>query len=196
MDPNNPRILIASFWEAHRNFWSLQSGGPGSSIYRSMDGGDSWEEITSNRGLPKGTLGKIGVSLSPAQSGRVWAIIEAEDAGLYRSDDYGENWIRTSKNRDLIHRPWYYCHVFSDPKHADTVYLTNLQMWKSSDGGSSFREITTPHGDNHDLWIDPENPDRMIEGNDGGACVSFNGGKSWSSIYNQCTAQFLSLIHI
>ena len=190
MDPNNPRILIASFWEAHRNFWSLQSGGPGSSIYRSMDGGDSWEEITNNRGLPKGTLGKIGVSLSPAQSGRVWAIIEAEDAGLYRSDDYGESWIRTSKNRDLIHRPWYYCHVFSDPKHADTVYLTNLQMWKSSDGGSSFREITTPHGDNHDLWIDPENPDRMIEGNDGGACVSFNGGKSWSSIYNQCTAQF------
>ena len=190
LGPNNPRILIASFWEAQRNFWSLQSGGPGSSIYRSMDGGDSWEDITHRRGLPKGTLGKMGISISPAQSGRVWAIIEAEEAGLYRSDDYGESWTRTSLNRDLIHRPWYYCHVFADPKHADTVYLTNLQMWKSSDGGSSFSEITTPHGDNHDLWIDPENPNRIIEGNDGGACVSFNGGKSWSSIYNQCTAQF------
>jgi len=190
MDPNNPRILYASCWEAYRDFWSLNSGGPDSSLYRSTDGGDSWTEITNNPGLPKGTLGKIGVATAPAQSGRVWAIIEAEDAGLYRSDDGGESWIRTSGNRDLIHRPWYYCHVFADPQHADTVYLTNLQMWKSSDGGSTFKEITTPHGDNHDLWIDPNNPQRMVQGNDGGANVSYNGGKTWSTIYNQLTAQF------
>ncbi|MBC8257974.1 MAG: glycosyl hydrolase [SAR324 cluster bacterium] len=190
LDPNNPRILYASFWEAHRNFWSLNSGGPDSSLYRSGDGGETWTDITENPGLPKGTKGKIGVTVSPAQSGRVWAIIEAEKAGLYRSDNDGKSWIQTSGNRDLIHRPWYYCHVFADPKHADTVYITNLQMWKSTDGGSNFSEITTPHGDNHDLWIDPENTQRMVQGNDGGGCISYNGGKSWSSIYNQMTSQF------
>jgi len=190
IDSNNPRILYASFWEANRNFWSMNSGGPGSSLYRSDDGGDTWTDITNNTGLPKGTKGKIGLSLSPAKSGRVWAIIEAEDAGLFRSDNGGESWIKTSGNRDLIHRPWYYCHVFADPQHADTVYVTNLQMWKSTDGGSNFSEITTPHGDNHDLWIDQSNSQRMIQGNDGGACVSFNGGETWSTIYNQLTAQF------
>ena len=190
IDINNPRILYASFWEAYRNFWSMNSGGPGSSLYRSRDGGDSWEEITNNPGLPNGIKGKIGISLSPAKSGRIWAIIESENAGLYRSDNDGESWIKTSSNRDLIHRPWYYCHVFADPQNADTVYITNLQMWKSTDGGFNFLEITTPHGDNHDLWIDPNNPKRMVQGNDGGACVSFNGGKSWSTIYNQPTSQF------
>ena len=190
MDPNNPRILYASFWETYRDFWSLNSGGPDSSMYRSTDGGDTWTEITNNPGLPKGTKGKMGVAAAPAQSGRVWAIIEAEDAGLYRSDDGGESWVRTSRNRDLIHRPWYYCHIFADPQHTDTVYLTNLQMWKSSDGGTTFKEITTPHGDNHDLWIDPNDPQRMVQGNDGGANVSFNGGKTWTTIYNQLTAQF------
>ena len=190
MDPNNPRILYASFWEAYRNFWSMNSGGTDSSLYRSTDGGDSWTEITNNPGLPKGTKGKIGVCISPAKSERIWAIIEAEDAGLYRSDNGGESWVKTSGNRDLIHRPWYYCHVFADPQHADTVYITNLQMWKSTDGGTNFSEITTPHGDNHDLWIDPNNTQRMVQGNDGGACVSYNGGETWSTIYNQLTAQF------
>ncbi len=190
MDPNNPRILYASFWEAYRNFWSMNSGGPDSSLYRSTDGGDSWTEITNNPGLPKGTKGKIGVCISQAKSERIWAIIEAEDAGLYRSDNGGESWVKTSGNRDLIHRPWYYCHVFADPQHADTVYITNLQMWKSTDGGTNFSEITTPHGDNHDLWIDPNNAQRMVQGNDGGACVSYNGGETWSTIYNQLTAQF------
>ena len=190
MDPNNPRILYASFWEAYRNFWSMNSGGPDSSLYRTTDGGDSWTEITNNPGLPKGTKGKIGISISPAKSGRIWAIIEAEEAGLYRSDNGGESWVKTSGNRDLIHRPWYYCHVFADPQHADTVYITNLQMWKSTDGGTNFSEITTPHGDNHDLWIDPNNTQRMVQGNDGGACVSYNGGDTWSTIYNQLTAQF------
>jgi len=192
MDPNNPRILFAAVWQARRSFWNLSSGGPGSGLFRSVDGGDSWEEISRRPGMPSGMLGKIGVSVSPARAGRVFALVETEgDAtGLYRSDDYGDSWSFVNPNRDLMHRPWYYTHVFADPGHPDTVYVTNLQMWKSTDGGGSFREITTPHGDNHDLWIDPANPRRMVEGNDGGACVSFNGGESWSSIYNQLTAQF------
>ncbi len=211
MDPRNPRILYAAFWQARRSFWHLNSGGPGSGLWRSMDGGDSWVELTaapadSNtqttsatntlaNGLPAGRLGKLGVSACGARSGRVFALVEAEgdQTGLYRSDDHGASWAFVCPNRDLMHRPWYYTHVFADPGHADTVYVTNLQMWKSTDGGVSFAEVTTPHGDNHDLWIDPRNPQRMIEGNDGGACVSFNGGASWSSIYNQKTAQFYRL---
>src|SRR5215212_12057699 len=192
MDPNNPRLLFASMWEAKRNFWNISSGGPGSGLFRSTDGGDTWEEISTRPGLPTGMLGKIGVSISPARSGRVWALIEAEGdkTGLYRSDDFGLRWTMVSPNRDLMHRPWYYTHVFADPGHADTVYVTNLQMWKSTDGGATFNEVTTRHGDNHDLWIDPDNPRRMIEGNDGGTNISFNGGESWSTIYNQKTAQF------
>lgn len=196
MDPTNPRILYAACWEARRSFWHLNSGGPGSGLLRSVDGGDTWEELTRrDNGLPAGKLGKLGVSASAARAGRVWALVEAEGekTGLYRSDDHGARWQQVCSNRDLMHRPWYYTHVFADPGHADTVYVTNLQMWKSTDGGVSFGEITTPHGDNHDLWIDPKNPRRMIEGNDGGACVSFNGGASWSSIYNQKTAQFYRL---
>ncbi|MEA2853761.1 MAG: hypothetical protein QOE02_3780, partial [Rhodospirillaceae bacterium] len=192
MDRANPRILFASMWEARRNFWNISSGGPGSGLFRSTDGGDTWEEISRNSGLPEGLLGKIGVSISPARSGRVWALVEAEGdkTGLYRSDDLGARWTQVSANRDLMHRPWYYTHVFADTGHADTVYVTNLQMWKSTDGGTSFSEITTRHGDNHDLWIDPNDSSRMIEGNDGGANISFNAGASWSTIYNQKTAQF------
>ena len=199
MDPLNPRILYAAFWETRRSFWHLNSGGPGSGLFRSVDGGDTWEELSNRKGapngLPKAPLGKLGVSVSGARAGRVWALVEAEGekTGLYRSDDHGERWAQVCSNRDLMHRPWYYTHVFADPGHADTVYVTNLQMWKSTDGGVSFSEVTTPHGDNHDLWIAPNNPRRMIEGNDGGACVSFNGGESWSSIYNQKTAQFYRL---
>jgi photosystem II stability/assembly factor-like uncharacterized protein len=134
-------------------------------------------------------LGKIGVTVSPAQSNRVWALVECEKAGLYRSDDCGDTWQLMSPNRDLLHRPWYYTHVFADTIHPDTVYVTNFQMWKSTDGGKDFHEVTTPHGDNHDLWIDPFNNQRMVQGNDGGANVSFNGGDTWSTIYNQLTAQ-------
>ncbi|MBI3198223.1 MAG: glycosyl hydrolase [Rhodospirillales bacterium] len=195
MDRANPRILFASMWEARRNFWNISSGGPGSGLFRSTDGGDTWEEISRKPGLPDGMLGKIGVSVSPVRAGRVWALVEAEGdkTGLYRSDDYGARWTMVSPNRDLMHRPWYYTHVFADTGHADTVYVTNLQMWKSTDGGASFSEVTTRHGDNHDLWIDPNDSTRMIEGNDGGAHVSFNGGASWSTIYNQKTAQFYRL---
>ncbi|MBX9942724.1 MAG: hypothetical protein K2Y40_01480 [Reyranella sp.] len=192
MDRNNPRILFAAFWETRRNFWNLSSGGPGSGLFRSMDGGDTWEEVSAKPGFPDRPLGKIGVAVSPVRAGRVWALVEAEGekTGLYRSDDYGARWVPVSTHRDLMHRPWYYTHVFADTGHADTVFVTNLQMWKSTDGGTNFAEITTPHGDNHDLWIDPTDANRMIEGNDGGANVSFNGGASWSSIYNQKTAQF------
>lgn len=192
MDPHNPRILFAGFWQTRRNFWNLSSGGPGSGLFRSTDGGDTWEEITRASGLPDGPIGKVGVTISPAKPGRVWTLIETtgNKTGLYRTDDYGARWVMTSSNRDLMHRPWYYTHVFADPVSAETVYVLNLQMWKSTNGGTGFTEIVTPHGDNHDLWIDPANPARMVQGNDGGACVSFNAGTTWSSIYNQPTAQF------
>ena len=193
MDPGNPRILFTAVWEAYRTFWTLSSGGPDSGLYRSTDGGDNWTEITDYPGLPAGIKGKAGVSVSPARTGRVWALVEAEEAGLYRSDDGGDTWERTTDNRDLFHRPWYYCHVYADPQDADTVYVLDYKMWKSTDGGVHFDEISTPHGDNHDLWIDPSDPRHMVEGNDGGACVSFNGGKSWSTIYNQLTSQFYRL---
>ena len=193
MDPNNPRILYASIWETRRTPWSLISGGPGSGIFKSVDGGDTWTEITDNPGLPGGLKGRIGIAVSPAKSGRVWATIEAEDCGVYRSDDGGDTWELVSDERDLQGRPWYYQHIFADPQDADTVWILNYQCWKSVDGGRNFSRVTTPHGDDHDLWIDPNNPLRMIEGNDGGACVSFNGGETWSSIYNQLTAQFYHL---
>ena len=189
----NPRILYAGMWEVRRTPWSLESGGPGSGIFKSSDGGDSWTDITANPGLPKGIKGRIGVAVSPSKPNRVWAIIEAEKSGLYRSDDAGETWQLVSEDRNLLTRPWYYNWVFADPQDSDTVYILNLAAWKSTDGGKTFNQLTTPHGDNHDLWIDPNNPLRMIEGNDGGACVSFNGGDSWSTIYNQPTAQFYHL---
>ena len=163
-----------------------------SSIYRSTDGGDTWTEITDNPGLPGGPRGRIGVGVG-AGSGRVWAIVEAEEGGLFRSDDGGDTWECLNTDRTLRLRPWYYCHVFGDPHDPDTVYVLNVQAWKSLDGGKTFTEMTTPHGDNHDLWIDPRRPWRMVEGNDGGACVSYNGGETWSTIYNQPTAQFYHL---
>lgn len=192
MDPNNPRILFAAVWQARRKFWSIESGGPDSGLWRSMDGGDSWENLNKQKGMPEGDLGKIGVTISPAQSGRVWAIIEAEGdkRGLFRSDDYGETWEKVSSNRKIQWRPWYFSHIFAHPTEPDSVYAFNIKAWKSTDGGKNFNELTTPHGDNHDLWIDPQNPQRMIGGDDGGAWVSFNGGRSWSTIYNQPTAQF------
>ncbi len=190
MDPTNPRILYCSFWEAQRTPYSLESGGPGSSLYRSTDGGESWTEITRHEGLPQGLLGKIGVAASPARPGRVWALIEAEDGALFRSDDGGDSWQRVCENPDLRRRAWYYMHVFADPQNADTVWVLNVGAWKSIDGGATFSAMATPHSDNHDLWIDPANPLRMIEGHDGGACISYNGGGSWSTILNQPTAQF------
>ena len=205
IDKNNPRIIYASFWQAYRNFWQISSGGEDSGIWRSMDGGDTWENLTptpgpspikreGSKGLPKGLLGKIGLAASPAQPGRVWAIIENQpDGGIYRSDDYGETWVVGSKDNRFISRAWYYMHLTADPVDPNTIYINNLNFWKSTDGGHNFTEITTPHGDDHDLWIHPRNNQIMIHGNDGGACVSLNGGLSWSSIYNQPTAQIYHL---
>jgi photosystem II stability/assembly factor-like uncharacterized protein len=191
IDLQNPDILYASIWQVYRNFWELSSGGPDSGLWRSLDGGDAWERISDNKGFPQTLKGKIGVAASPVKAGRVWAIVEAKDAsGLYRSEDFGATWERMTDNPDLLARPWYYMHIYADPQDEETVYVLNLGMHKSTDGGKTFTEIPTPHGDNHDLWIDPRNNRRMIEGNDGGACISFNGGESFSTIYNQMTAQF------
>jgi photosystem II stability/assembly factor-like uncharacterized protein len=194
MDSRNPRVLYAALWEAQRSPWELVSGGEGSGLFKTTDGGDTWTELTSNRGLPQGLKGRIGVAVSPARPERVWAIVEAAEGGLFRSDNGGETWERVADNPELRQRPWYYMHIFADPVDPEVIYVLNLRMWKSHDGGSSFVEIPTPHGDNHDLWIDPANPRRMIEGNDGGACVSFDGGMTWSSIYNQPTAQLYHVI--
>ena len=190
LDLGNPRIMFTALWDVQRRPWALSSGGPGSGIHRSTDGGLTWEDISGNPGLPEGIKGRIGVAVSPARPGRIWATIEAEDPGVFRSDDYGDTWTLVSDNRDLQGRPWYYQHIFADTRDPDSLWILNYKAWKSIDGGANFFEVSTPHDDNHDLWIDPRNPLRMIEGNDGGACVSFNGGETWSSIYNQMTAQF------
>ena len=190
LDDTNPRNLYAAIWQAQRTPWGMTSGGPDSSLWRSTDGGDTWTDVSRNPGLPRGTLGRIGIAVSGADGRRLYALVEADDGALFRSDDGGDTWQRCSEEPGLRGRPWYYMHVFADPCDVDTVWVADYSLWKSIDGGKTFGEVATPHGDNHDLWIDPVNPRRMIEGNDGGACVSFNGGQSWSSIYNQPTAQF------
>lgn len=187
-DPNNANTIFASLWQARRMPWGLDSGGPGSGIYRSTDGGNTWKHLNGH-GLPEGIMGRIGVAA--AYSGnRVWALIEADKGGLFRSDDGGENWTLVNGDRQYRQRAFYYTHVFADPKSADGVYILNTGMYRSNDGGKSFRPIRVPHGDNHGLWIDPTDPERMIESNDGGANVSTNGGASWTTQANQPTAQF------
>jgi photosystem II stability/assembly factor-like uncharacterized protein len=189
IDPTNPNVLYAGFWEVYRKPWTLESGGPGSGIFKSTDGGDTWTEITRNPGLPKGMIGIVGVTVSPANPDRLWAIVEAEDGGVFRSDNGGKTWTKTNEQRNLRQRAWYYSRIYADPKNADTVYVLNTGFYRSNDGGRTFSGIGVPHGDNHDLWIAPEDPNRMIESNDGGANVSFNGGRSWSE-QDQPTAQF------
>jgi photosystem II stability/assembly factor-like uncharacterized protein len=190
MDVRNPRVLYAALWQGRRYPWAAESGGEDSGLWRSLDGGTTWTDLSRNKGLPRGLLGRIGVSASPAQPGRVWALVEAEDGALFRSDDYGDTWERLSQEADLRRRPWYYMHVYADPQDANTVWVLNLNAWRSVDGGKTFEAIPTPHGDNHGLWIDPRNSNRIIEGNDGGAIVTHDGGRSWSSVLNQPTAQF------
>ena len=193
MDTTNPRTLYAAFWEVIRTPWGLDSGGPNSGIFRSNDGGDTWQDLSNNPGLPEGLKGRIGVAVSPARPNRVFALVESKEGGLFRSDDWGDTWELVSEDRNLRQRPWYYMHVFADSQDADTVWVLNLDAHKSVDGGRTFTPVGTPHGDNHDLWIDPRDSQRMIEGNDGGACISLNGGETWSTVLNQPTAQFYHL---
>ena len=190
MDPSNPRIWYAALWQARRGPWSLSSGGPESGLWRSLDEGDTWTEITHNPGLPEGIVGRIGITVSPARPQRLYAVIEARDGAVFRSDDGGDHWVRLSEAQGLRTRPWYYSHIFADPVDAETVFVLNSTFFKSIDGGHTFRPVATPHGDHHDLWIDPKNPARMIHGADGGASVSLDGGESWSTIYNQPTGEF------
>ena len=187
-DLSNPNILFAGMWQAVRKPWTMESGGPGGGLYRSADGGDTWTKLT-GKGLPESTLGRIGVATTSNPS-RVYALIEAEKGGLFRSDDGGEKWQLTNGDRQYRQRAWYYTHVFADPKNPDVVYILNTRTYRSIDAGKTFTPLRTPHGDNHGLWIDPDNPQRLINGNDGGATISTDGGSSWSSMMNEPTAQF------
>lgn len=190
LDPGNSRIIYATTWNVRRTPYSLSSGGPGSGLWKSTDGGDTWKEITRNTGLPQGTVGIIGVAVSPVNPNRVWAIVEAENGGVFRSEDGGENWRRINDERNLRQRAWYYTRIYADPQNEDIVYVLNVGFWRSKDGGRTYERIRTPHGDHHDLWIAPEDPQRMVVADDGGAQVSFNGGSEWSTYHNQPTAQF------
>ncbi|MGH9868873.1 MAG: WD40/YVTN/BNR-like repeat-containing protein [Candidatus Polarisedimenticolia bacterium] len=192
MDPANPRVLYAATWVAERKPWTFISGGKGSGLHKSVDGGETWTELT--EGLPKGTKGRIGVSVSGAEPRRVWALVEAEDGGLFRSDDAGKTFRLINPDRNFRQRAWYYTHVYADPKDINTVYILNVNMWRSDDAGKNFQLIRAPHGDNHDLWIAPEDPQRMINGNDGGATITSNGGRTWSSIDNQPTSEIYRVI--
>ena len=182
LDPSNPDVIYAATWQAYRTSWSLSSGGMGSGIWKSTDGGTTWVSLTKTaRGLPTGVIGKIGLAVSPAKPSRVWAVIEHDSGGVYRSDDAGGSWSYINRDRKLRQRAWYYSNLAADPKDTNVVYALNVSFYRSHDGGKTFREfINVPHGDNHDLWIAPNDPKRMIEGNDGGATVSTDGGKSWT----------------
>lgn len=194
MDPNNPRVLYASTWRVQRTPYSLSSGGEGSALWKSTDSGETWKEISTNKGFPKDTLGIIGVTVSPVNSQRVWAIVENKaEGGLYRSEDGGSSWTKINDERKLRQRAWYYTRVYADTEDEDVVYVLNVSYHKSSDGGKTFSSFDAPHGDHHDLWIAPENPQRMIIGDDGGAQISYDGGTTWSTYYNQPTAQFYRL---
>lgn len=188
-DPRNPRQVYAALWQLRRTPWSLIDGGPGSGLYRSTDGGKTWTPLQGH-GLPAGPLGRISVSVSGADGEVVYALINAEKGGLYRSDDGGDTWRLINDDQHLRQRPWYYFGVHADPQNPGKVWVLNFKLNVSTDGGKTFEQVKTPHVDNHAMWIDPRDPDRIIEGNDGGAAVTVNGGKSWSSEENQPTGQF------
>ncbi|MDP1562601.1 MAG: hypothetical protein Q8M16_14580 [Pirellulaceae bacterium] len=190
IDPNNARVLYASIWQVRRTPYSLESGGPSSGLWKSTDGGDTWTDISRHSGLPQGTLGIIGVAVSPVNSQRVWASVEAEDGGLFRSENAGQTWRRVNSDRSLRQRAWYYSRVYAGPQDADEVYVLNVDFMRSKDGGQTFSSIDTPHSDHHDLWIDPRDPNRLIVADDGGAQVSFNRGQTFSTYMNQPTSQF------
>jgi photosystem II stability/assembly factor-like uncharacterized protein len=187
MDPSNPRILYAAFWDHLRKPWEVRSGGPGSGIHKSSDGGETWTKLT--EGLPE-LMGKVSVDVS-ANPDRVYAMVEADPGGgLFRSDDGGKSWKLMNESWRLRARAWYYIEVYADPRNEDVVWVLNAPMMKSIDGGKTFTRVRAPHGDHHDLWINPRNTEIMINANDGGANVTVNGGKTWSTQRNQPTAQF------
>ena len=194
MDPNNPRILYASTWRIRRTPYSLESGGEGSALWKSTNGGDTWTNISKNEGLPKGLWGISGVSVSPVNSNRIYAIIENDNGGVYRSDDGGEKWSKVNDDRNLRQRAWYYSRIYADTKDEDMVYVMNVSYHKSKDGGKTFTSYDAPHGDHHDLWIAPEDNQRMIIADDGGAQVSFDAGENWTTYFNQPTAQYYRVV--
>ena len=188
MNPHNPREMYAGMWRGERKPWTLLSGSYDAGVYKTMDGGDTWKKL--GGGLPSGLVGKVGVSISPANPDRVWAILEAEpEGGVYRSDDAGETWTRVNSENKLRQRAWYYTHIEADPDDPNTVYALNTRLYRSVDGGKTFELIEVPHGDVHDLWINPSAPDRMVVANDGGGQATVNAGKTWSTYYNQPTAE-------
>jgi photosystem II stability/assembly factor-like uncharacterized protein len=191
LDPNHPSVLYATMWQAQRMPWGLISGGPGSGIYKSSDGGAHWDNISHNQGLPQMVLGRVGLAIAPSNSSIVYAIIQAKEGGVFRSDDAGATWKRVNDEMKLRQRAFYYMTLYIDPKNPDTVYAPQVDaLWVSRDGGKSFTKLKTPHGDNHVVWIDPDDPKILLEGNDGGATVSTDGGKTWSTEHNQPTGQF------
>jgi photosystem II stability/assembly factor-like uncharacterized protein len=181
IDANDPQVLYATLWDVYRTPWMLSSGGPGSGLFKSTDGGTIWSDITRNPGLPRGVLGKITVTISRADSRRLYALVEADDGGVFRSDDAGATWEKTNEERDLRQRAFYFSRIVADPKDKDTVYALNFQFNRSTDGGRTFEVLPETHADHHDLWIDPTNPQRMIDSNDGGGTISVNGGRTWSA---------------
>jgi photosystem II stability/assembly factor-like uncharacterized protein len=191
MEPNNPNVLYASTWNVIRTPYSLESGGPGSALWKSSDGGETWQSLMNKKGMPLNeTIGIIGITVSAAEPDRLYALIECQSKGLYTSKDAGNTWEKITDNADLCQRSWYFSKLFCDPKQSSIIYVLNVGLWRSRDGGKNWEEINTPHGDHHDLWIDPENPGRMIIADDGGAQVSFDAGNTWSTYENQPTAQF------
>jgi photosystem II stability/assembly factor-like uncharacterized protein len=180
LDRNNPNVIYASLWEAYRLSWQMSSGGPGSGLFKSTDGGDTWTELTRRPGMPSGMVGRIGVAVSGADSNRVFALVENENGGLFISDDAGGTWKLSSDDRRFRQRAFYYSHVYADPKAKDTVYLLNVNFLKSTDAGKTLQQLRPPHGDHHDLWIDPNNPQHLVSANDGGGTVSVNGGETWT----------------
>ena len=190
MDPQDPNILYASTWNVRRTPYDFSSGGEGSALWKTVDGGETWKEISKNEGFPEGTLGIIGIAVSPVQPNRVWTIVEAENGGIYRSEDGGKTWEQTNDDRSLRQRAWYYSRIYADPQDVNTVYVMNVSYHKSVDGGKTFKSYNAPHGDHHDLWIAPEDPKRMIIADDGGGQITYDGGENWSTYHNQPTAQF------
>jgi len=196
LDPSNPRVLYAALWKFQRHPWGFTAGGGRSGLWKSLDAGDTWTEITGSKGLPQGDVGRIGITVSPAKPSRLWASVEAKDSagGIFRSDYGGRTWTHVNNKQEFHIRPWYYSQLTADPVDENTVYVMNLDTWRSVDAGKTFARLNVPHGDDHELWIDPVDPKRMIEGNDGGATISFDAGETWTSQGNQPTAQFYHVI--